>query len=508
MLVSFALGTIARALGETSEQGKPKPTVAIESTPRLSRTIQRFESLWRDWAECLRVQYRNNEDPELDKLFARTARVMAGSSIIFSNMKMKAKRGKVEMSSGPLVKILRNARKAIVSSQRITHIKELQTWVLTEKPPPGTSPSDTDLQEYERRKRANDKASALVERRKKPVQCCMFVALALFQFLYPDEVHDFVAEYEDEVIRETFNRTISVDDAKTYERLQLKQHCRARLTPPQDKIPRSGMPFGELTCIPRFVRNPMACGAPIVTNQYRVEKADWEYINLNRNNRPQHLGITSPTSHNLSGDESVSTAVEPHTTLSFPISTPWPSMAGAFAMSGTASSPAPETSTTNASPQDTSPQDKSPVPSWARSFRQFGLLFAGAGFLAASVAISRRSVMRRRLDSLPKFYSSNRDPIKFDYSDRSGLAAQALGLATLNVMSFGVMLVGGIGWSFDLSSIEELQTRTRAAIRRPGNLVNPEDEAHMEEMMEELMTRMGMDKPAPPGNEDEGTKKD
>lgn len=85
------------------------------------------------------------------------------------------------------------------------------------------------------------------------------------QFLYLGEVHDFAAEYEDEVIGQTFNRTVSVDDKKTYESLQLKQHCRARLTPPQNKIPKSGVPFGELICIPRFVRNPMVCGAPIVT---------------------------------------------------------------------------------------------------------------------------------------------------------------------------------------------------------------------------------------------------
>ncbi|KAH6973537.1 hypothetical protein BKA56DRAFT_591975 [Ilyonectria sp. MPI-CAGE-AT-0026] len=271
MLVSFALAAIARALGETPEQGRPKPTVAITSTPRLTRTIQRFESLCRDWAECLRVQYYNVEDPELDKLFARTARVMSGSSIIFSDIKMKTRRGGVEISSGALVKILRSTRKAIVSSQRITHTKELQTWVLPTKPPPGTPSSDPAFQEYQRRKRINDKARLLVERRKRPVQCCMFIALALFQFLYPDEVHDFVAEYEDEIVHETFDRTLSVDDAKTYERLQLKHHCRARLTPPQGKMPRRVVPYGELACIPRFVRNPMACGAPIVTNQYRVK---------------------------------------------------------------------------------------------------------------------------------------------------------------------------------------------------------------------------------------------
>lgn len=198
--------------------------------------------------------------------------------------------------------------------------------------------------------------------------------------------------------------------------------------------------------------------------------------------------------------------MEPCITVSFPISTPRPSMAGAFAMSGAASSPALQTTnTTNASSQDTPP----PTSSWGRPLKQFGFLFAGAGFMAASVAISRRSVMRRRLDAIPKFYSSNRDTVAFDSADRSALAAQALGLATLNVMSFGVMLIAGIAWSFDLSSIEELQTRTRAVTRRSGALfVNPEDESEMKHMMEDLMSRMGMEKPALPGKEEEGAKKD
>ncbi|KAK7425801.1 hypothetical protein QQZ08_007650 [Neonectria magnoliae] len=309
MLASFALVTIARALGETPEQDKPTPTIVIKSTPRLSRTIQRFESLWQHWAKCLTVQYRDDQHPELDKLFTRTARVMASSSIVFSNIKMKAKKGKMEIGSAPLVKILKNTRKAIVASQRLTHIKELESWVLDEKCPPTPPLSGSDLQEYKRKRQANDKANILVERRKRPVQCCMFVALALFQLLYPDELHDFVAEYENELVRETFDRAIAVDDAKTYERVQLKRHCRARLTPPQDKIPKHGIPFGEITCIPRFVRNPMACGAPIVTNQFRNEKNEQEYINLNRNNRPQHLGVATRKSsdplHNGSDNRSM-----------------------------------------------------------------------------------------------------------------------------------------------------------------------------------------------------------
>ncbi|CCT70277.1 uncharacterized protein FFB20_02376 [Fusarium fujikuroi] len=153
--------------------------------------------------------------------------------------------------------------------------------------------------------------------------------------------------------------------------------------------------------------------------------------------------------------------------------------------------------TISAAPQRTSPIIAAQQPSWDRSIRQFGLLLTGAGFLAASVAVSRRSVLRMRHDSFPKFYTSNRHQVKFDSGDRSLLAVTALGLATLNVMSFGVMLVGGISWAFDLSSIEELRQRTQAVTRRPG-MVSPEDEKAMEELIEGLMGKMGMEKPQKP----------
>ncbi|KAJ4318774.1 hypothetical protein N0V84_006674 [Fusarium piperis] len=290
MLASFALITIARALGETSEQGRPPDVVCIQSSSRLSRTIQRFETLWKDWVVCARVQYRNRQHPELDQLFIRAFRVMAYSSILICDIKMVMRRkAKVKVPSDRLVKIMKTARKAIISGQRITHLDQMQSWVLPEKPPPETPASDASVLEYERRMRLNEKADTLVQRRKKPVQCCMFVALVLYQHLCEGGFNEFVAEYEDEVVRDTFSRAISIDDAKTYESLQLKNHCRARLTPPQDKIPKKGIPFGEFTCIPRFVRNPMACGAPVVTNQFRLEKDERDFINLNRNNRPQHI---------------------------------------------------------------------------------------------------------------------------------------------------------------------------------------------------------------------------
>jgi hypothetical protein len=120
-----------------------------------------------------------------------------------------------------------------------------------------------------------------------------------------------------------------------------------------------------------------------------------------------------------------------------------------------------------------------------------GLLLAGAGFMAASVAVTRRAVVRRQLESYPRFYSSNRASVHIDSGERSLLAVQALGLATLNVMSFGVMLTGGIGYSFDLCNLRELRERTQAALRSPGHF-SPEDEKEMEKMMSSILEKLGM----------------
>lgn len=128
-----------------------------------------------------------------------------------------------------------------------------------------------------------------------------------------------------------------------------------------------------------------------------------------------------------------------------------------------------------------------------RQLRQLGLFFAGASFMAASVAVARRSVLRRRLESLPAFHTSNRLVPKPDASDRQTLALHALGLATLNVLSFGVLLVGGISWAFDLYSVDELRRRTQAITRRSVH-VSPEEEREAEEMLRSWLARFGLDK--------------
>lgn len=125
-------------------------------------------------------------------------------------------------------------------------------------------------------------------------------------------------------------------------------------------------------------------------------------------------------------------------------------------------------------------------------------MMAGAGFLAASVFVTRRSVLRQRLTMLPPFYASNRAPLNVTDSDRQLLAVRALGLATLNVVSFGVLLVGGLSWGFNISSVDELRARTRTALDRPSGM-SPEEEREvemeMEKMVEDLMARFGLKMP-------------
>ncbi|XWX02080.1 hypothetical protein V2A60_010112 [Cordyceps javanica] len=140
-----------------------------------------------------------------------------------------------------------------------------------------------------------------------------------------------------------------------------------------------------------------------------------------------------------------------------------------------------------------------------RQAKQLGLLLLGAGFMAASVGVTRRAVLRRQREAVPRFFHSSSSYLPaaggsattLDAGERSSLAAQALGLATLNVAGFAVLLLGGTAWSFDLCSVAELQARTQTVMRRPGaadgGLLDEQDEKEVDNMVVALMERLGMD---------------
>lgn len=137
----------------------------------------------------------------------------------------------------------------------------------------------------------------------------------------------------------------------------------------------------------------------------------------------------------------------------------------------------------------------SPEEQFRRSARQLGLFAAGAGFLTLSTLITRRAVARRMVESAPKmFQPSHHGPVipprgQKDKGDDAFVAVEALGLATLNVFSFGVMMTGGFMWAFDISNIEDLRRKARASLYGVDGVVDQAAEQQVEEWIAEVLSK-------------------
>ena len=147
-------------------------------------------------------------------------------------------------------------------------------------------------------------------------------------------------------------------------------------------------------------------------------------------------------------------------------------------MSGPSSTPAPEAATT--------PESQSAFFS-PRSQRQLGLFAAGAGFFAVSTAITRRSIVRRYKASIPKFYHpSNRA----NYEINGAMEAfEALNIATVNVVSVGMMLSGGLLWAFDISSLEDMRKKVRTNLGVDNIRTDQDAEQEIEEWFATVLAR-------------------
>ncbi|KAI0904498.1 hypothetical protein F4823DRAFT_205557 [Ustulina deusta] len=147
--------------------------------------------------------------------------------------------------------------------------------------------------------------------------------------------------------------------------------------------------------------------------------------------------------------------------------------------------PIPQTPTAAASPL---PEPRPSILS-QRSLKQLGLFFAGAGFLSLATLITRRSVARKTMATLPKFYTPSNRPVSKIGSDSSLIALEALNLATLNVAGFAVMMTGGVSWAFDISSIDDLRGMARKHIGPSGGRTDEEAERELEEWVAKIMLR-------------------
>lgn len=147
-----------------------------------------------------------------------------------------------------------------------------------------------------------------------------------------------------------------------------------------------------------------------------------------------------------------------------------------------------------------------------RALKQLGLAAAGSAFLLASIAVSRRAIARKTISSVPSTFQPNiRPPIRAGDTLRGGAsdkksepaldAAEALGLATLNVLSFAIFATGGVAFACDLSSVEDLKYYSRRKLYGPAGKPNEDTEKEMAEWVAGVLGKSGV-------NIDEAEKKE
>ncbi|KAB5559996.1 hypothetical protein GE09DRAFT_1115217 [Coniochaeta sp. 2T2.1] len=129
----------------------------------------------------------------------------------------------------------------------------------------------------------------------------------------------------------------------------------------------------------------------------------------------------------------------------------------------------------------------------SRSAKQLSLFAAGAVFLGLTTAVTRRSVARKIHAALPKFYQPSYlgEGAKVESAEGALFAAEALGLATLNTFSFGIMAAGGFSWAFDISSIDDLRARASKHKRGIQGTKDGEAEDTIEDWMASVLGKDG-----------------
>jgi len=122
-----------------------------------------------------------------------------------------------------------------------------------------------------------------------------------------------------------------------------------------------------------------------------------------------------------------------------------------------------------------------------RARRQLGLFCAGAGFFAITSLITRRSIVRRYKATVPKFYHPSN---KSNFEVNGALEAfEALNIATINVMSVGMMATGGLLYAFDISSLDDMRQKVRKQIGVEGIRTDQDVEEEIEEWFATVLER-------------------
>ncbi|KAG9244823.1 hypothetical protein BJ878DRAFT_51297 [Calycina marina] len=121
-----------------------------------------------------------------------------------------------------------------------------------------------------------------------------------------------------------------------------------------------------------------------------------------------------------------------------------------------------------------------------RSIRQLTLVGAGAGFVLLTSFITRRALVRRYKQSIPKFYNQSHGG-KGNEVNGALEALDAFTIATINVTSISIYLVGAGLWAFDVSSLQEMRGRIRRRMGLDQQRQNTTIEDEIEEWFASVM---------------------
>nr|POE90211.1 hypothetical protein CFP56_20678 [Quercus suber] len=122
-----------------------------------------------------------------------------------------------------------------------------------------------------------------------------------------------------------------------------------------------------------------------------------------------------------------------------------------------------------------------------RERRKLALLYGGLSFTFLSLFITRRALRSKQLQIYPAtFTPSNKPPEKVN----GGLeAAEALGLATLNVFSIAMASAGALMTFFDVADVEDMRERVRRGVGFDVYAGDAETDKELEDWVAETMSK-------------------
>lgn len=138
------------------------------------------------------------------------------------------------------------------------------------------------------------------------------------------------------------------------------------------------------------------------------------------------------------------------------------------------------------------PLSESQIVSPSRQNKAPIVFAAGLAFTALSLLITRRSLARRRLTTKPSFSAQSAAQTQPRKPPVSGAfeAVEALGIASINVMSLAIAATGGTLWYLDIASIDDARRKLRGGMGVDESGGNEKDaEEEFEEWLATVLSR-------------------